>query len=139
MTNELKIETVNLDKERDGVDANYDIAFKGEELEIKKVETQLKREFLKGQEQDRTARDEFSKKIFRLLCCFLFAMFLLLTLSGIECNKFHLSDTILITLITTTTINVISIFVFVVKYLFKANICHKCGIRITQNTDIETK
>ena len=44
--------------------------------------------------------------------------FAIVFLVGVECNRFHLSDSVLLMLLGTTTANVIGVFNFVAKYLF---------------------
>lgn len=66
---------------------------------------------IKDREQDRDQRKEFSIKIFWFLVVFAYMFF----------SGFGLMDndtSVLITLLTTTTANVIGIFILVVKYLF---------------------
>jgi uncharacterized membrane protein len=92
------------------------------------VELDLRKEFLKGNIQDREERKNFANKIFKLLTVFLATIVLVVICAGFSKRiGFELSDTILIALLTTTTANIIGIFLFVVKYIFKANICHHCG------------
>jgi hypothetical protein len=84
----------------------------------------MKREQLKGNIQDRKARKKFAKKIFKLLCWFLAAVMLLVYLCA--WGFFRLSDTVMVALLTTTTIDVIGIFIFVARYLFRPS-CSECG------------
>ena len=109
----------------------------------KQHELDLLREINESNKQDRTQRKEFSGKIFILLSVFISIVLLIVISCGITPLCFTLSDTILITLLTTTTVNVIGIFLFVVRYLFKANnICPNCGktshFRSTITNSIET-
>lgn len=60
----------------------------------------------------------FAKNIFTLVCIYLVVVGLFLWQSGMTFKDFKLSDKVLITLLTTTSANIISLFVFVVKYLF---------------------
>lgn len=82
------------------------------------IETELKREELENRKQDRTSRKRYSWLLFSFLIVYLAAVFILLFLCAYKCSCFELSDKVIITLLTTTTANVISIFAFVVKYLF---------------------
>jgi magnesium-transporting ATPase (P-type) len=71
---------------------------------------------IKDREQDRDQRKEFSIKIFWFLVVYIVVVFAYMFFSG-----FGLMDndtSVLITLLTTTTANVIGIFILVVKYLF---------------------
>lgn len=110
------------------------VSYKDIDREKELVELQLKKEFLDSAKQDREERKKFADKIFTLLTCFLSGTILIVICAGLsKCISFELSDTILIALLTTTTANVIGIFLFVVKYIFKANICHRCGGSIIDN------
>jgi uncharacterized membrane protein len=111
-----------------------DVSPRDVERERELVELNLRKEFLKGNEQDREERKKFANKIFILLNCFLaVTVFIVIAAGFSKCIGFELSDTALITLLTTTTANIIGIFLFVVKYIFKANICHQCGRQIIDN------
>jgi uncharacterized membrane protein len=90
------------------------------EREYKLIDIDIRREVLEGNKQDRKERKAFANKIFILLVAFLAASLLIVAFSAADCIRFHLSDSILITLLTTTSADVIGIFIFVVKYLFKA-------------------
>ena len=98
----------------------------------KLLELDIRKEELVGQQQDRAERKKFANKIFALLVVFLFVTLGIVVSSGIKNLCFELSDTIMITLLATTAADIIGIFIFVVRYLFKANICPKCGIRVSQ-------
>jgi hypothetical protein len=105
-----------------------DLSYDDIDKETKLVELDLRKEFLIGNKQDREERKRFSDNIFKLLSIFLGITIVIVMLAGFHRYiDFELSDTILIALLTTTTANVIGIFLFVVKYIFKANICHHCG------------
>ncbi len=71
----------------------------------------------KGDSQDRDQRKAFAERIFSFVCYYMFSVFFILFLCGSP-NRFNLSDTVLVTLLGTTTANVIGLFVIVVKYLF---------------------
>lgn len=70
-----------------------------------------------GDSQDRNQRKEFAERIFSFVCLYMFAVFLILFLCGSP-GRFSLSDTVLVTLLGTTTANVIGILIIVVTYLF---------------------
>jgi len=72
-----------------------------------------------GKKQDRTLRKEFGDKIYNFVAMYMFAVFFILVLSGISGNGFVLSDSVLITILGTTTANVIGILVIVTTYYFK--------------------
>ena len=73
-------------------------------------------------EQNIAERKKYANRIFYLVCSWLCFVAALVLLNGIQdwftFIPFHLSDAVLIALITTTTINVIGVFLFVVRYLF---------------------
>ena len=108
------------------------------DIEIRRTDLKIKQEELKGQEQDREQRKGFADKIFIMLICFLGATLTIASLTAIENLNFNLSDTVLITLLATTTADIIAIFILVVRYLFKANTCHRCGIKISSKSEVTT-
>lgn len=83
-----------------------------------KTENELLAEELESHRQDRDQRKDFAMKIFGFVSLYMFGVFILLALSGVECNQFHLSDPVLITLLGTTTATIIGVFNFVARYLF---------------------
>lgn len=82
------------------------------------IERALKVEEYKGKRQDREQRKDFAERIFSFLIWYMVVVGVILFLSGITVNHFYLSDTVLVTLLGTTTANVIGIFIVVAKYLF---------------------
>lgn len=82
---------------------------------------QLENEALEGKnksdDQDREQRKDFAERIFTFVSLYMVAVFAILILSGGFTN-FHLSDRVLVTLLRTTTANVIGILLIVVTYLF---------------------
>ena len=83
-----------------------------------RTENELLAEKLKSQQQDRDQRKDFALRTFNFVSLYMFGVFLLLVMSGIGTNDFHLSDTVLVTLLGTTTATVIGVFNFVARYLF---------------------
>lgn len=83
-----------------------------------RTENELLAEKLKSQQQDRDQRKDFALRIFNFVGLYMFGVFFLLVMSGIGTNDFHLSDTVLVTLLGTTTATVIGVFNFVARYLF---------------------
>ncbi len=81
-------------------------------------EERLNDEEIRDRQQNRAQRKEYADNIFTFLCVYMLFVGLIITGVGNSHCGFELSDTVLIALITTTTANVIGIFVFVVKYLF---------------------
>lgn len=86
--------------------------------ERESLRNRLIEEQVKGRAQDRDQRKEFAIKIFHFMCYYMTAVFAILFLVGIVGNRFHLSNSVLLMLLGTTTANVIGIFNFVAKYLF---------------------
>ncbi len=91
-----------------------------EELRRLKLDNDAKEGENIGDNQDRDQRKMFAEKIFSFVCLYMFAVFFILFLCGSP-GSFKLSDTVLITLLGTTTANVIGILIIVVKYLFSRN------------------
>ena len=89
-----------------------------EELKRNQIDTDLKRETLENNKQDRNARKNYAIAIFIFLVCFVISVMVVVYLSANENSCFGLHESVLIALLTTSTANVIGIFVFVVKYLF---------------------
>lgn len=93
------------------------------DLTIEYLRTQIDRlkEENEGLKQDRTLRKELGDKIYNFVSFYMFCVFFILVLSGIRCNSFTLSDTVLITILGTTTANVIGVLVIVATYYFNKN------------------
>lgn len=83
-----------------------------------RLEEELKKQRIKDLKQDRKERKRYADKIFEFVCIYLFAVALLLFLSGTKSCPFMLSDTVLLMILGTTTANVIATFYFVANYLF---------------------
>lgn len=81
---------------------------------LKKEEQKLKNE---EKRQDINMRKVYADHIFTLVSLYMFAVFFILILNGSP-SSFHLSDTVLVTLLGTTTANVIGVLIVVAKYLF---------------------
>ena len=81
------------------------------EMEIANLQEELD-----GRKQDREQRKVFAQWIFGLVCAYLLAVLVTVFLVGF--GPMTLSDIVLNVLLTTTTANVIGIFVIVAKYLF---------------------
>lgn len=86
--------------------------------EIKITELDIRKEELEGKRQDRLQRKAYADNIFTFLCIYMIIVFVILFKHGCLFNGFELSDSVIVVLITTTTANIIGIFVFVVRYLF---------------------
>jgi len=99
------------------VDENLDKAVQLEDVKARMEFNELLR-------QNRQERKKYAHHIFTLTCVWTFVIFLIVMASslkcinGIEYFSFEISDKVLITLITSTTINFFGFFLLVVKYLF---------------------
>lgn len=80
------------------------------DLKIKELEVE-------NRAQDIAMRKEYAGLIFRFVCYYMVFVLILLFLSGTP-SSFKMSDSVLITLLGTTTATVISLFAIVVNYLF---------------------
>lgn len=85
-------------------------------LTTEDVELELKKEELEGKRQDRKQRGQFSIWIFGFMGVYMLSILTVLILAG--CKTLVLSDTVIISLLTTTTADVIGVFIIVAKYLF---------------------
>lgn len=74
------------------------------------------KEDLKGRKQDRKERKVYANLTFSLISIWL--TLILLIFIAIGQKKLIYSDTVIVTLLTTTTIEVIGLFIIIAKYLF---------------------
>lgn len=103
--------------------ANLPDAFSTDELNTN--ELRRANEELKDLRQDRDERKSYAHKLYWLVLIWLLTILWIILLQGAGNipfigTTFKLSDTVLITLITTTTANVAAFFLVVVKYLFRS-------------------
>jgi hypothetical protein len=103
----------------------------------KDVALQIQIARLEGVIQDISERKKYAARIFQLVATFLFVVVFIVWLHGVGSFyllnpfeggflkgpdffefSFHLSDTVIVTLLTTTTANVVAFFILVTKYLF---------------------
>ncbi len=96
----------------------YREEFQKEILREKKLINDAQEEANRGDIQDRGQRKDFAERIYYFASVYMIFVFLILFLSGSQNNGFHLNDTVLNTLLKTTTANVIGILAIVVTYLF---------------------
>ena len=72
--------------------------------------------------QNIKARKRYANKLFRLIKCWLYFVATLIFIVAVDVSglpiAFSLPEPVLIAVLTTTTVNVIGLFVFVVRYLF---------------------
>ncbi len=108
-------------------DASVDVksVYENVKIELAKEqlrEAQLKNEALeegnRGNMQDRGQCKDFAERIFSFVSIYMAFVFLILFITGTTTTNFYLSDNVLITLLGTTTANVIGILIIVVTYLF---------------------
>ena len=85
-------------------------------LELEVYEKAEKEAKLKSLIQDIEERKKYAWWIFWVLVVWLFAILVIIILVGT--HTLELSDTVIVSLITTTTINVAGFFLIVTKYLF---------------------
>ncbi len=77
----------------------------------------LKQE-LKEAQDTHELRLGYAGRIFWLVCAWLVCVAIAVFMSGFSLWNFNLSDKVLITFITSTTINVVGLFVVVAKWMF---------------------
>jgi len=82
----------------------------------------LKKEVLASLQQNNRERLRYAKWTFVLTCFWILVVMILVLLNGYHpangSRPLQLSDTIIVTLISTTTINVFGFFLLVIKFLF---------------------
>ena len=81
--------------------------------------TAIELEKLESKKQDREERKKYASHIFRFIWIWCAGIFVLMILVGLGVFKFD--DSVIITLITTTTANILALFAIVAKYLFFRN------------------
>jgi len=83
-------------------------------------DSSLPDEEIKDRQQDRIERKKYAARTFTFLIFFTFTVLLIVTLTALDnwiC--FYLSDSVIITLITTSLATIVGIFLIVMRYLFK--------------------
>lgn len=100
-------------------DDEIELIRKREEVKTMTVANKIRNEELENRRQDRAQRKVYADNLFTFLCFYMILVFFILYKSGSLYNSFELSDSVIIALITTATANIIGIFAFVVRYLFK--------------------
>lgn len=117
----LNIPNKNLEKDPDPqTKEEIDDLFRQEVLEQTKIETALKKHELNQKKAEHDQRVGYARRIFFLISIWLLVILLIVVASGSKCAYFtlELSDQVLITLLTTTTITVLGLFITVLKYIF---------------------
>lgn len=84
------------------------------------LEREQRKEYLKDRKQDRRERIKYAGIIKRLVRCWLIAIIVIVVLSGIGNGLGFetLSDSVILALLGTATVNVIGLFYVVAGYLF---------------------
>jgi uncharacterized membrane protein len=77
-----------------------------------------KEEWSENRKQNIGLRRFFARTIFGLVVLWLVLVYVMLFFQGFSFHGFHLSDSVLIAAIGSTTANVIALLVIVLKYLF---------------------
>jgi hypothetical protein len=83
------------------------------------ADASLKEGNVADQSQKRSHRERYADKIFYLMLVFLSLSWITVWLSGIGILDFHVPSEVLITLQTSTAVEVIGLFALVVKYVFR--------------------
>ena len=104
--------------EKQGLEDKQDYALKQKELELKQEE-------IDGIKQNREERKKYAIHIFRFTITYTVLIFILLFLSGFKFFGFFFSDTVIVTILTTTTVNFLGFFLLVTSYLFNTKQNHK--------------
>lgn len=78
----------------------------------------LVEESINDKKNDRSKRNQYAACLFGLVCVYLILMFILLFFAGFQTGGFKLESSVLITLLGTTTANVIGLFTIVTSYFF---------------------
>ena len=82
------------------------------------LENKHLQEKIENLKQDRKQRKKYGKRLFGLVACWLSVLGLIVFLHGLSHVPFELSVTVLTTLIGSTTVSVLGLFVIVANYLF---------------------
>ena len=91
------------------------------EKRLSKEETRRYEVETHGIEQEQEERKKYAHRVFVLCCCWVSAIYVMLMFAGFGSYvhfKFHLSETILLAAIGSTTANIIGVFLIVVRYIF---------------------
>ena len=106
----------SVDVDKGYTDVHIELA--KEQLREARLKNEALEEENRGDSQDRDQRKDFAERIYSFAAIYMFGVFVILFLSGTQTTNFKLSDNLLITLLGTTTANVIGILIIVVTYLF---------------------
>lgn len=114
----------NISNENEETSNNVKDEYEDVEIEIRKEELRehkLRNNAIEGENQgdaqDREQRKDFAERIFNFVSNYMVFVCIVLFLKAIT-PRFYLSDNVIMTLLGTTTANVIGILIIVVTYLF---------------------
>lgn len=107
---------------------NVDLQLKEEELKKARLLNEALKGENEGDTQDRNQRRIFAISVFLFVVLYMAAVMTILFIQGF-CDSFYLDKSVLITLLATTTANVLGVLVIVVTYLF----CRKKNSDRTRN------
>lgn len=112
------LQQIHEDALPDGADDNGKYLAEAQEFEevAEALRLEDRRELLKDRKQDRRERKRYAELVFRLVCWWLVGVLALVCCSGLD--ALHLDETVLMTIVGSTTASVAAIFVVVAKYLF---------------------
>jgi len=105
-------------------DPRTEVELLAQELNQKRFELRHKELELTNFDQDIKLRKRFAVALFCVLLFWIFVIIYIVLCSGagrmvFAGTKFYLSDTVIITLITSTTANIVGFFLVVTNYLFR--------------------
>jgi hypothetical protein len=86
--------------------------------EQRHIKLEYKRELIGKLTQENYLRKLYTERIFLFTCLWVLIVMTIVFFNGLNCFNFILSDKIIITLITSTTLNIFGFFTLVVRYLF---------------------
>lgn len=113
MASDIEELDANVSLDNSGIDYQERLA----DLDSKRLENKLKKEELDGRKEDRRLRKTLSERIYTFATLYMFAIMGILLLCGLPIN-FSLTENVLITLLGTTTANVIGVLMVVATYYF---------------------
>lgn len=115
-----KLSALSFESKREDMSDESGATFKDKAEEIaltqQRVDIEKLKEELESLKQDRQQRKVLSIALFIFMCVYMAVALLIVFLCGLF--VMYLSDTVLVTLLTTTLADVIGIFSFVTKYLY---------------------
>lgn len=88
--------------------------------ELEDLDRSAKRALVEGFRQDTRERKKYAKNIYRLTVGWLGLMGAIVIAQGFGIDDFHLDNSVLISLVTTTTAGIVGLLLVVVKYLFRS-------------------